>query len=101
MELHYCIVLHQALKNFQDAEDTSPGFYCGNWLYLAKTCYQLSKKQEAKQWLTKLLERKTENKEDEEVGHVQLQWVVASVTFHTPPPPPPVCMLYLTICTPR
>jgi tetratricopeptide (TPR) repeat protein len=63
----------QALKNFKSAEDTTPGFYRGNWLYLAKTHYQLSQYKEAKEWLTKLLEHEPQNGEEEEVsssGHV-------------------------------
>ena len=51
-----------------DAEETSPGFYTGNWLYLGKTYYQLSKSAEAKKWLQKLLEYTEENAEDKEVG---------------------------------
>lgn len=58
----------QALKYFLDAEETKPGFYTGNWLYLARTYYQLGKYGEAKDWLKKLLEYSPKNVEDEEVS---------------------------------
>lgn len=51
-----------------DAEDTTPGFYTGNWLYLGKTYYQLSNSTEAKKWLQKLLDYTEQNEEDKEVG---------------------------------
>ena len=58
----------QALGYFEEAEETSPGWYTGNWLFLGKTYYQLGKKTEAKEYLTKLLEAKPCNPEDTEAS---------------------------------
>ena len=61
------------MKYFLDAEETKPGFYTGNWLYLAKTYYQLRKYQDAKKWLQTLLEAPSKNVEDREVSqHIGL-----------------------------
>ena len=65
LSLHVCIA--QALKYFTDAEETTPGFFSVNWLFLAKCHYQLSHKAEARQWLTKLLEHPVQNAEEREV----------------------------------
>lgn len=57
----------QALRYFLTAEDISPGFFTGNWLYLAKTYYQLGNYAEALKWARKLVAYEAEHLEDVEV----------------------------------
>ena len=76
-----CGIVLQALKYFQEAEETVPGFFPGNWLYLAKTHYQLSNKPEAKKWVTKVLDHKVVNKEDEGVSVYYSVHIEVAVTL--------------------
>ena len=58
----------KALGYFEDAEQTSPGWYTGNLLFLGKTYQKLSNNSEAKKYLTKLLDfEAASNPEDAEV----------------------------------
>ena len=45
-----------------------PGFYCPNWLYLGKCHLQLGHKEEARHWLGKAAEYRSELAEDREVS---------------------------------
>ena len=45
-----------------------PGFYTTNWLFMGKCYMQLGRKEEARLWLTKAAEYKSEIADDVEVS---------------------------------
>ena len=45
-----------------------PGFYCPNWLYLGKCHLQLGHREEARRWLEKAAEHRSDLAEDREVS---------------------------------
>lgn len=58
----------QALSHFEAAESVKAGFFSHNWLFLGKTHYQLSNREEARRWLTKVVELEKEGPEHKEVS---------------------------------
>jgi len=50
------IYLPQALTHFEAAESLNKEQLVDNWLFLAKTYYELSKYDQAKEWATKVVD---------------------------------------------
>jgi len=57
----------EALKYFLKAEDVNSGFYVGTYVSLGKTYLKMKNKEDAKKWLTKAVNYKSENEKDDKL----------------------------------